>query len=261
MQRRTRRIALSAIAVLALGTVLTACGDDDEDDAKLAAYCENTAAIETVGEPDIDFENASPDEIKAGAKAFATDELLPIADKIVPNAPDEVKDDIDVLYGATKELAETGDFEAAFENPKVEAASKRAHEHDLGACDWERVDVSAKDYKFEGIPEELEPGITSFEFSNDGKEAHELVVLRKNDDTTETFDQLLELPQEEAETKVTFAAGAFGLPGDSDYGMTDLTSGEYIAVCFISVGTTGEDHEGDGPPHFTKGMRHEFTVS
>lgn len=250
------------MALLALSSGLTACGDDDEnDEAALATYCEKTFEIETVGEPDIDFENASPEEISTGVKAYANDTLLPIADEIKANAPDEVSDDINVLYSAVETVAETGDFEGAFENPEVEGASDRVHEHGLDACDWNRVDVTAKEYAFEGIDDELEAGATSFEFTNEGKEAHEMLVLRKNDDTTESFKELLDLPQEEAEKKTTFVAHTFGLPGDDEYAVADLKAGEYITLCFVPVGTTSEEDEGDGPPHVTRGMQREFTVS
>lgn len=60
----------------------------------------------------------------------------------------------------------------------------------------------------------------------------------------------------------------FGEPGDDDYFVADLEEGEYIALCFIPVGLTPEaaaaveegGEEPQGPPHFTQGMRAEFTV-
>ena len=42
--------------------------------------------------------------------------------------------------------------------------------------------------------------------------------------------------------------------------VADLAPGEYVAVCFIPVGTM-PDHEGTGPPHFVEGMKQEFTVT
>jgi len=271
---RARRWIAAALAVVALGTVLSACGDDDDDEGAasgspseaeaggdLEIYCEKTLEIESAGEPEVDFETASEEEIATAIKSFATERLIPIADEIVANAPEAVHDDIEVLYAAVEKVADTGDFEGAFETPEVEAASDRVHEHDLDACDWNRVDVTAKEYAFEGIDSELDAGATSFEFSNKGKEAHELVVIRKNDDTEESFDELLKLPEEEAQKKTTFVGATFGPPGDEDYVVLDLEAGDYIALCFIPVGTTSEEDEGDGPPHFTQGMKHEFTVS
>ena len=68
--------------------------------------------------------------------------------------------------------------------------------------------------------------------------------------------------------KVTSGFGAFAFPGSSDSRIIELEAGEYLAVCFIPVGLTPEvaeaaesgGEEPQGPPHFTQGMRAEFTV-
>lgn len=265
------------LLVLALG--LTACGDDDDDaggtgtgtgsaaeeqaaGGDLEAYCDAAVRIETIPEPDIDFESLSPEELATEVKKFATASLRPIADEIVAAAPDEIADDIATLDAAVKEVEETGDFEAAFETEEVEGASDRVHAHDLEACGWGRTDVEALDYSYRGIPAEIDAGVHSFEFTNAGKEMHMLGIVKKKAGTTETFDQLLELPEEEAEAKTEFLGEAFGPPGDDEYLVVNLTPGDYLAICFIPVGSTpeaGEDVE--GPPHFTQGMRTEFTVS
>ena len=257
---RSMRWTAAILGLVALTAGLSACGDDDDE--SLDAYCEDTVEIETMPEPDIDFENSSPDEIAAAVKTYASDSLVPVAKRIQENAPEDIEDDIATLVAAVDEVAETGDFEAAFENAKTEAASKRVHEHDLDECGWERVDVVAKDYEFEGIPSELDTGVTSFEFTNEGKESHEFVLMRKNEGVTESFEEIIDLGEEEAGKKVAFLGGIGGDPGvEGEYLVNDLEPGEYLAICFIATGTTGEGHEGDGPPHFTKGMRHEFTVS
>jgi hypothetical protein len=267
--------------VLALG--LFGCGgDDDDDDAAasasastasedeggeggegdLATYCEKSAEIEILLSPgpDIDFESASPEEITEAMKAFASTGTE-IADEALAVAPEEIRADIERLVGSLHEVAETGD-PSAFENEENEAASANAHAFDLENCGWNVVDVTATDYAFAGIPDELEAGVTSFELANDGTELHELIVLRKNDDTTESFDELLALPQEEAETKVTPVGAAFSTPGEEGvYAVADLTAGEYMAICFIPVGLVDEEAQADGPPHFTQGMLHQFTVA
>jgi len=51
-------------------------------------------------------------------------------------------------------------------------------------------------------------------------------------------------------------------PGESAYAVTDLEAGDYIAVCFIPVGTVSLDGPPpEGPPHVMQGMQHQFTVS
>lgn len=77
------------------------------------------------------------------------------------------------------------------------------------------------------------------------------------------------------------AAFAFAFPGTVSYGTADLTPGRYVALCFLPEGATPEvlmqlEEAGVGgpedtipedfpielgPPHFTKGMAHEFTVA
>ena len=59
------------------------------------------------------------------------------------------------------------------------------------------IAVTAQDYHFEGLPSSVPAG-TSLTLTNAGHEVHELLVVRKNDGVTESFDELLALPQEEA---------------------------------------------------------------
>jgi hypothetical protein len=280
MQKRTRAAGVLAALVLTAG--LTACGDDDDpavdsatDDTEadagggddggggegdLATYCDKTFEIETLGEPEVDFETASEEEVTAAVKEFAAT-MQPIAADIEANAPEEIEEDIALLVAAVDELAETGDFETAFD-ADVEAAGNRTHAFDVESCGWNVVDVTATNYKFEGIPDTLDAGPASFELSNEGTELHEVIVLRKKDDTTESFDELLALPQEEAEQKVDFKGAAFGAPGEEGiYAVVDLTPGEYMAICFIPVGSVDEETPAQGPPHFTQGMKQEFSVS
>ena len=237
-------------------------GEEASGDGDIEAYCAKTLEIETLPEPEVDFETASPEEQAEAVKAYAAEEMTPIAEEIRAAAPEEVAADIEVLVGAVEELTETGDFEAVFGTPAVEEASDNAHAFDLENCGWEQVDVTGVDYAFEGLDGSIPAGATSFEFTNDTEngEFHELVVFRKNDDTTESIQELLELPQEEAMTKVTEAGGTFAEPGDSEYFVTELEPGDYAAVCFIPVGASPENEEGNGPPHFVQGMVTEFTV-
>jgi hypothetical protein len=91
----------------------------------------------------------------------------------------------------------------------------------------------------------------------DHDEPHELVLFRVNDGVTETIEELLALPEEEAFSKVTPAGVVFAdAPGSEAATMLDLEPGRYAAVCFIPIGG-GED----GPPHFTGGMVAELQVA
>ena len=123
------------------------------------------------------------------------------------------------------------------------------------------MEVKAADYAFQGVPNELDRGVTSFEFENGGTEVHEMVLFRRNDGVTETVEQLLAMPEEEVETKTTMVAATGGAPGATEYAIAELSEGTYAMLCFVPEGTTSEDAYTDGQPHFMRGMVFEFSVA
>jgi len=128
-------------------------------------------------------------------------------------------------------------------------------------CDVETIDVTAAEYQFTGLPEELDAGYYIVNFTNDGNELHELVAVRINDDVTLSVDELIALPEEEADTMIQFMSAAFAAPGDTTVASLNLEApGRYAVVCFIPTGTT-MDAEGTGAPHAMEGMTQEITVS
>lgn len=254
---------------------LTACGDDDDQAAQTTTtqaeqttttgdqaaqrkqtYCEKSLALETLSEPQIDFESLTPAQQRDEAKKFASEKILPLANEIEPLVPAEVKRDANLLISSTRTVARTGDF-SVFEKPEVKAAEQRLHAYDLQNCGWKQVDVTGTEYAFQGVPSTLPAGATSFELANRGNEAHEIVVLRIKDGVTESFEQLLKLPEEQAQQKVE-VRGTSGRvpPGQPGYVVADLNPGRYGVACFLPVGEGQE-----GPPHTTRGMFAAFTVS
>lgn len=276
---------MAAMAVLAL--LAAGCGDDDEEPAattttaggqaasgNVREYCEATLAIETAPEPDIDFEALSPEQQSEAARDYARETIRPLADRVVAVAPAQITDDISLLSAAVDEVARTGNFEEAFGKPEVEAAEDRAHDYDLENCGWTVQEVTGVDYAFQGIPSRMQAGVVSFEFAvpSSAKEVHELVLLRKNDGVTESFEQLLRLPEEQARAKTTSVGGIEPtVPGEDGHSLAKLEPGQYMAVCFLPVGATpavfeqvesGQAEPPEGPPHaIARGMRTEFTVS
>jgi uncharacterized cupredoxin-like copper-binding protein len=255
---------------------MAACGDDDTTttasptttsaSSEFTEYCEASLAIETAPEPDIDFDALTPEQAADAAKKFAAD-LKPLADRVEATAPAEIEADIATQVKTLDATIATGDF-SGFEGPDFEAAEAKVHAFDLENCGWAQSEVTMGDYSFQGLEDTYSAGPVSFDVTNEGKELHEFILLRKNDGVTETFDQLLELPEDQAEQKTTAVGSAFAEPGGSDYAVVDLEPGEYLAICFIPVGLTPEaaqaaeagGPEPSGPPHFTEGMQAEFTV-
>lgn len=257
-------------AMVALAFIVGACGDDDDpvttgEDATTTTagggqtagdvkkYCDTILKIETFPEPEIDFESLSQAQQAEEAKKFSK-QLLPLAEEARAAAPAEVKTDVNLLADTVVKITQTGDF-SAFETPEVEAASDRTHAYELANCGWERVDVTAVEYSFQGIPPTVPAGAVSFELANKGKEPHEIRIARIKDDVKMSAAELLKLPEDEGRSKVENIGGTFAEPGKSDSAVTDLKPGRYLAACFVPVGG-GEE----GPPHASKGMFAEFEV-
>jgi hypothetical protein len=145
-------------------------------------------------------------------------------------------------------------------------------------CGFAELNLAASEYAFGGFPAELPAGPTIVTLENIGEEVHEVLIQRINDDVTLSVQEILELPEEEAMSMVTFTGIAFAFPGTAANTVVDLTPGRYVAMCFLPQGATPDvlmaiEEAGGGPeetipagievgpPHFTLGMIQEFTVS
>jgi hypothetical protein len=262
----TRAAALAATALLVVG--VAACGDDDEDDATdttdatdeatddtagadgaPAAFCDGLVEFNTaVFQVDISEDTPEEEVVAVG------EELAPLFDDIASNAPDELAGTADELNEAIQALEE-GDAEA-FNSDATFTAYTDLVADAIEACGFEAVDVVGVDYAYEGVEDSYAAGTVAFRFANESEsEEHEVAILRKADGVDLSWDELLALPEEEAMTQTEFKGAAFAPPGGQGGTLTELTAGDYLMICFIPVG--GAE---DGPPHFTQGMMHEFTV-
>jgi hypothetical protein len=170
------------------------------------------------------------------------------------NAPSSLTEAMTTAAAAARE----GDFET----PEAGAAIDAIDEWVAGNCDYPVTDVVGRDYSFEGVPDTVKSGVNLFKFTNEGAELHELLVLRIRGD--ETLDELLALPEDEAQRKVAFMGATFAAQGATTYLYADLARpGRYAAVCFLPVGSTDQAavETAEGPPHAVEGMATEFTVT
>lgn len=251
----SQRRALAALLALAL--FVASCGDDDTSDA-------TSADTETETSDDTATEGAGEQAAGGGDFCSAYQELLagdPAPEDIravADLAPDEAKDPLETLAAGFESdpagYSETEEFGTTFAQ--------------LGGivneeCADETMSVTAVDYGFEGIPDELTPGTYGVELSNEGKEFHEMIVVRKAEGTTQSFEEILALDQAQARELAIEVGATFAPPGGNGGGLFELTEpGDYAAVCFIPVGSTPEaEEQSSGPPHFTQGMIAEFSVS
>jgi plastocyanin len=128
------------------------------------------------------------------------------------------------------------------------------------------VEVTGVEYAFQGLPANVPVG-TSFRLVNGGQEDHEFAVVRANEGTTETLEELLAMPPEQSASKVTNAGIVFANTGKTSIGTLTLDQpGRYFVACFITQGTKDGVAPSPGPggqegtPHALLGMVAEFTV-
>src|SRR5690606_14356274 len=113
-----------------------------------------------------------------------------------------------VATTTTEPTAEPTETEAPTETASPEAPSAEA------------IEVTGVDYAFEGVPETVEPG-TSFTFRNDSAvEVHELILFQIPEGEERSLDELLALPEEEANAIVGEPLGvSVALPGEEGESM------------------------------------------
>lgn len=242
------RVALAGILLVGVA----ACGDDD-DEGSSEAFCGslkefNTAIFDTNLEDD-----ATEEDIKA-----AHDTLDPLWSAVEESAPGDQEDTVSEL-GATIDALGDGDAEAFNADETSETYFTMLSEV-VPDCVEETVDVTAVDYAFEA-PDSFPAGEAGIIFTNDSEadEQHEFIIFKKAEGETRSVQEILEDPKTEEEGPGEFAGAVFAGPGKTAGSFLELAAGDYLAVCFIPVGSdAGED--ADGPPHFTRGMATEFTV-
>jgi uncharacterized cupredoxin-like copper-binding protein len=243
---------------VALVIGLAACGDDSSDSASTteAASGDSTVFCDAI----VQF-NALATSSELGPESSKDDitdlgkQLAPLFDKVADNAPSELQSTARQLNASAVQPLLKGDADS-FSSDDSFAAYGRFLGQAVDSCDLPTQKITAVDYAFQGAPDSVDAGTVAFDLTNQSKdEDHEMVILRKAEGTTESWDQLLQLPDDQAETKTVYVASAQAAPGQSSTAVAKLTPGSYAMVCFLPVG--GAE---DGAPHFTKGMVHEFTV-
>ena len=110
------------------------------------------------------------------------------------------------------------------------------------------VGVVLDEWSIEADTASVEAGDVTFEVSNEGEEAHELVVVRAEspDDLTIADGRV----DEEALPEGAFIGEVEAFPAGTDCeGTFELEAGDYVLFCNIL-----EDHEGEAESHVEEGM-------
>lgn len=242
----TRHRSLVA-GLLLVSLALAACGDDEGASPEYEAFCEANLEIDRATFESGDDMTAVEDAMAALVEAAPNDDTR-----------EKVQNTIDAF------MALEGAPDAAFNETYGELV-----EVVDGECGFHDLSVTAKNYEFDGIGDELDAGPTLVTFVNTADEFHEVVILRRNDGDDTAIAELLSMEEDEAMSHVTPVAGAFAAPGTTGWTSVDLEPGSYVAVCFLPTGATEEawaemmagGPEVDGMPHAMQGMTAEFEVT
>lgn len=249
-QARQRHLAVAAGCV-GLMLSIAGCGDDDDDDAADDPFCTAGPAVDAALAPD------EPDPA-AVEQAVATAEAA---------APEEIADEVETAAAAVREALSTQSFDV-FATDEVRDALTAMNDYYVSDCGFEEIEITGTDYAFGDVPETVDAGPALLRLSNEGAEFHEAIVFRINDGVDLSVAEILELPEEEANTMGEIVGGTFAEPDDAGETTLSLEAGRYALVCFIPEGMTPEaaeeaeesGTEPEGAPHFTLGMASEFTV-
>ena len=301
----TWRTLLRMLLALALLTGVAACGDDDED-GDTAASASSSASTAT-GDDDGSEDDEADGDFCGALQAFhgqlfevqveddateaeiqdAYDTLDPLWSDVEAAAPDDFSGDVETL-GSTIDALGEGDVEP-FNADDTSTTYFSMVSEALDGCVDEIIEVTGVDYAFTGVPETVPSGPIGMRFTNgtDADEQHELIIFKKADGDTRSAEEILNDPAAQEQGPGQFAGAVFATPGTTAGTFLDLAPGDYIAVCFIPVGSgehempegeaddsmedAGEDQAADdqapeeegegGPPHFTQGMVAEFSVA
>ena len=101
-------------------------------------------------------------------------------------------------------------------------------------CGFTEIDVTAADYTYTGLEAEYPAGPAVVTLTNDGEEVHEMIVLRVNDDVTETAAEIVALPEEEAFSKVALKGVGVRLPGTDGHSARPTSSPAATSPCASS---------------------------
>lgn len=137
-----------------------------------------------------------------------------------------------------------------------------------GGGDAQAVEISAVDYGFENVPDDLTAGVVSLTFTNDGEVDHELALSESGDTSLEQFLEdfppVLEggpFPDYAEHIAVPTEIG----PGETSEVTFTIAEGTYVLFCTFTgdadaPAPAGDEEPAEGEPHYAKGMAQVITV-
>ncbi|HEX2054380.1 MAG TPA: hypothetical protein VHJ78_11735 [Actinomycetota bacterium] len=248
-RRRMRRLVALAVPVLMITAVVLVLRRSDAPapagNDRLVNYCATLTERDSIALP---VAVPEPSEELRNSVAVTAGRLILLTERMLETAPDDAKEPLEAQVAAYRELVRTRD-PAGFKSERLLEARREASTVESEACGVNQVDFTASEYRYNGVPQTMRHGKVSFQMRNEGEEAHQMTLYRRNADSEGEFPTILEAgTQDEEATAITTMHVAAG----ATYAATaDVAGGRYAMVCVL---TTGDQ------PHWQRGMIAEFEV-
>lgn len=123
----------------------------------------------------------------------------------------------------------------------------------IAAPEIQTIAIKGSEYMF-NMPDQIQAGLVTINWENDGKEVHQAQFARLNDGVTaDQFQATLKKSPEAALPLVTLLGGPGAIdPGGKQSVVLDLPEGQYFVLCFVQ--------DAKGVPHLAEGMIHQLKV-
>ena len=185
----------------------------------------------------------------------------PVVAQLETTKTKEIAPQADALITLLRKAVDTKDRDV-LDSDEFGAAAGPVKGYGVQNCGYKTISTAAVEYEYDTLPSTASAGKTTVTLKNDGKEFHELVLLKIADGVTDRIESIMELPEEQLFSKAFPALVTFSPPGQSSSAFIDLKPGRYSALCFLPKGLKpGSEPAEDAPPHFTEGMLEEIVVS
>ena len=223
-----------------------------------AEFCDTIVKIQSTLSSSIPLQAMGPKAARATAdKQLAV--VGPLYEAARKSAPGEIASAVQTIAAVTGKSLSALDF-AATQTADYAAADHAVDGIMKADCGFHALDVTASDYEYQNVPEEVPQGKTAVTLANKGDEVHELSVARINDNVKLSAREVLSLPIKESLASVALLGYVTAAPGSSETTFVNLSPGRYYIVCFVPRGTSSFHSRGKGTPHVMLGMLKEFVV-
>jgi hypothetical protein len=189
----------------------------------------------------------------AAVRAWAG-RILPLLDSAVAAAPPDLRQSLTALRGALQTAATSGTAaptDAAVVAQSVNQYEAWAYDH----CGYHQVQVTASEYRLDGVPATLPPGPAALRLVNRSTANlyHGVLIVRPKDQAVSVAQAVATPPEQLAQQVDVVPGAATAAPGEQSGLLVDLPAGRYLVLCPLG--------SGDGPPHLMRGMVAELSVS